>query len=136
LSVSEATATATLDVTPAPAWHAAPTPAAVVEPAAVPLAVPPAPPAAIIPTPEATRRTDETARQVAAMRRGLRRWRAFAILMTLVVAAVVALLAAWKFAPERVPPALQPFELLRYVGVTPRAAPSRRLVPPPSHLEE
>jgi hypothetical protein len=31
---------------------------------------------------------------------------------------------------------LQPFELLRYVGVTPRAAPSRRPVPPPSHLEE
>jgi hypothetical protein len=56
--------------------------------------------------------------------------------MTLVVAAVAALLAAWKFAPERVPPVLQPFELLRYVGVTPRAAPSRRPAPPPSHLEE
>ena len=136
LSVPEATATATLDVTPAPAWHATPTPAAVVEPAAVPPAVPPAPPAAIIPTPEATRRTDETARQVAALHRRLRRWRAFAILMTLVVVAVAALLAAWKFAPERVPPVLQPFELLRYVGVTPRAAPSRRPVPPPSHLEE
>jgi len=136
LSVPEATATASLDVTPAPAWHATPTPAAIVEPAAVPPAVPPARPAAIIPTPEATRRTDETARQVAAMRRRLRRWRAFAILMTLVVTAVAALLAAWKFAPERVPPMLQPFELLRYVGVTPRAAPSRRLVPPPSHLEE
>jgi anti-sigma-K factor RskA len=136
LSVPEATARATLDVTPAPAWHATPTPAAVAEPAAVPPVVPPAPPAAIIPTPEATRRTDETARQVVAIHRRLRRWRAFAILMTLVVAAVAALLAAWKFAPERVPPVLQPFELLRYVGVTPRAAPSRRLVPPPSHLEE
>ena len=132
LSIPEATTTATLDVTPAAAWHATPTPAAIVEPAAVPLAAP----AAVIPTPEATRRTDETARQVAAMRRGLRRWRAFAILMTLVVAAVAALLAAWKFAPERVPPVLQPFELLRYVGVTPRGAvPSRRPVPP-SHLEE
>ena len=137
LSAPEATATATLDVTPAPAWHATPTPAAVAEPAAVPPVVPPAPPAAIIPTPEATRRTDETARQVAVIHRRLRRWRAFAILMTLVVAAVAALLAAWKFAPERVPPVLQPFELLRYVGVTPRAGvPSRRPVPPPSHLEE
>ena len=137
LSAPEATATATLDVTPAPAWHATPIPAVVVESAAVPPAVPPAPPAAIIPTPEATWRTDETARQVAALHRRLRRWRAFAILMTLVVAAVAALLAAWKFAPERVPPVLQPFELLRYVGVTPRgAAPSRRPVPPPSHLEE
>ena len=136
-SVPEATATATLDVTPAPAWHATPTSAAVAEPAAVPPVVPPAPPAAIIPTPEATRRTDETARQVVAIHRRLRRWRAFAILMTLVVAAVAALLAAWKFAPERVPPVLQPFELLRYVGVTPRAGvPSRRPVLPPSHLEE
>jgi hypothetical protein len=135
-TVSE-TATATLDVTPAPAWHATPTPAAVVEPAAIPPAVPPAPPAAIVPMPEVTRRTDEIARQVAAARRGLRRWRAFAILMTLVVAAVAGLLAAWKFAPERVPPMLQPFELLRHVGVTPRmAAPPRRPVPPPSHLEE
>jgi hypothetical protein len=135
-TVSE-TATATLDVTPAPAWHATPTPAAVVEPAAIPPAVPPAPPAAIVPMPEATRRTDEAVRQVAAARRGLRRWRAFAILMTPVVAAVAGLLAAWKFAPERVPPMLQPFELLRHVGVTPRmAAPPRRPVPPPSHLEE
>ena len=137
LSVPEATATAILDVTPAPAWHATPTSAAVAEPAAVPPVVPPAPPAAIIPTPEAMRRTDETARQVVAIHRRLRRWRAFAILMTLVVAAVAALLAAWKFAPERVPPVLQPFELLRYVGVTPRAGvPSRRPVLPPSHLEE
>ena len=137
LSVPEAPATASLDVTPAPAWHATPTAAAVVEPAAVPPVVPPATPAAIIPTPETTRRTDETARQVAAIHRRLRRWRAFAILMTLVVAAVAALLAAWKFAPERVPPVLQPSELLRYVGVTTRGAvPSRRPVAPPSHLEE
>jgi anti-sigma-K factor RskA len=136
LSVPEGTATATLDVAPAPAWHATPTPAAVVEPVAVPPAVPPSPSAAIVP-PEVTRRTDETARQVAATHRRLRRWRAFAMLMTLVVAAVAALLAAWKFAPERVPPMLQPFEVLRHVGVTPRAAvPSRRPVAPPSHLEE
>jgi len=137
LSVPEGTATATLDVTPAPAWHATPTPAAVVEPVVVPPVVPPSSPVAIVPTPEATRRMDETARQVAVIRRRLRRWRAFALLMTLVVAAVAALLAAWKFAPERVPPMLQPSEVLRHVGVTPRAAgPSRRPVPPPSHLEE
>jgi hypothetical protein len=132
LSIPEATTTATLDVTPAAAWHATPTPAAIVEPAAVPLAAP----AAVIPTPEATRRTDETVRQVAAMHRRLRRWRAFAILMTLVVAAVAALLAGWKFAPERVPPVLQPFELLPYVGVTPRGAVPLRRPVPPSHLEE
>jgi hypothetical protein len=137
LPVPEGTATATLEVTPTPAWHATPIPAAAVEPEAIPAAVPPAPSTAIVPTPEVMRTTDETARQVAAARRGLRRWRAFAILMTLVVAAVAGLLAAWKFAPERVPPMLQPFELLRHVGVTPRAAaPLRRPVPPPSHLEE
>jgi anti-sigma-K factor RskA len=141
LSVPEGTATATLDVTPAPAWHATPTPAAVVEPVVDPVAAPPAVPpsssAAIVPIPEVTRKTDETARQVAVIRRRLRRWRAFALLMTLVVAAVAALLAAWKFAPERVPPMLQPSEVLRHVGVTPRAAgPLRRPAPPPSHLEE
>jgi anti-sigma-K factor RskA len=137
LSVPEGTATATLDVTPAPAWHATPTPAAVVEPVVVPPPVPPSSPVAIVPTPEATRRMDETARQVAVIGRRLRRWRAFALLMTLVVAAVAALLAAWKFAPERVPPMLQPSEVLRHVGVTPRAAgPLRRPLPPPSHLEE
>jgi hypothetical protein len=76
-------------------------------------------------------------RRVGVLRQGLRRWRAFAILMTLVVLAVAALLAAWKFAPERVPPMLQPLELLRHVGVTPpAAAPPRRPVPPPSLHEE
>ena len=73
----------------------------------------------------------------AAARRGLRRWRAFAILMTLVVLAVAALLAAWKFVPERVPPMLQPIEVLRQVGVElPSAGRARRPVPPPSQLEE
>jgi hypothetical protein len=57
--------------------------------------------------------------------------------MTLIVLAVGALLAAWKFVPERVPPMLQPIELLRHVGVTaPAASPPRRPVPPPSLHEE
>jgi anti-sigma-K factor RskA len=135
--MTDATPTSTLDAAAVPAWHATPTPAAIVEPESVPAAVPPALSPATVPTPDATRRIDEATRQAAAARRGLRRWRAFAILMTLVVLAVAALLAAWKFAPERVPPMLQPIEVLRQVGVElPSAARSRRPVPPPSQLEE
>ena len=106
------------DAAAVPAWHVIPTPAAIVEPESAPLAVPPALSTAIGPAPEAPRRMQEATQQVAAARRGLRRWRAFAILMTLVVLAMAALLAAWKFAPERVPPLLQPIALLRHVGVS------------------
>jgi anti-sigma-K factor RskA len=135
--MTDATPTATPDAAAVPVWHATPTPAASVEPESAPPAVPPALAAAIAPTPEAPRRIDEATRQAAAARRGLRRWRAFAILMTLVVLAVAALLAAWKFAPERVPPMLQPIEVLRQVGVElPSAGRARRPVPPPSQLEE
>jgi hypothetical protein len=135
--VMETSPTATLEAAAVPAWRATSTPAAVVEPVSAPPAVPPALSAAIIPTPDATRRLDEATRRVVVLRRGRRRWRAFAILMTLIVLAVGALLAAWKFVPERVPPMLQPIELLRHVGVTaPAASPPRRPVPPPSLHEE
>ena len=135
--MTDATPTAPLDAAAVPARHATPTPADIVEPESAPPAVPPVLATAIVPTPDATRRIDEATRQAAAARRGLRRWRAFAILMTLAVLAVAALLAAWRFAPERVPPMLQPIEVLRQVGVElPSAARSRRPVPPPSQLEE
>jgi hypothetical protein len=124
------------DATPAATLDAAAVPAAIVEPESAPPVVPPVVATAIVPTPEAPRRIDEATRQAAAARRGLRRWRAFATLMTLVVLAVAALLAAWKFAPERVPPMLQPIEVLRQVGVElPSAGRPRRPVPP-SQLEE
>jgi hypothetical protein len=135
--MTDATPTATPDAAAVPPWHATPTPAASVEPESAPPAVPPALATAVAPTPEAPRRIDEATRQAAAARRGLRRWRGFAILMTLVVLAVAALLAAWKFAPERVPPMLQPIEVLRQVGVElPSAGRARRPVLPPSQLEE
>jgi hypothetical protein len=134
--MTDAIPIATLDAAAVPAWHATPTPAAIVEPEPAPPSVPPALATAIVPTPEAPRRIEEATRQAAAARRGLRRWRAFAILMTLVVLAVAALLAAWKYAPERVPPMLQPIEVLRQVGVElPSAGRARRPVPP-SQLEE
>jgi len=69
--------------------------------------------------------------------RRMRRWRAFALLMTLAVAAVAALLAAWRFAPDRVPPMLQPVELMRQMGVAlPTASPPRRPAPPGSQFDE
>lgn len=134
--LTDATPMATLDAAAVPAWHVTPTPAAVVEPASVPPAVPPELSTDVIPAPDAARRLQEATQRVAVLRRGLRRWRAFAILMTLVVAAIAALLAAWKFAPERVPPSLQPFALLRHLGVTaPAAVPPRRPVPPSPYQE-
>ena len=73
-----------------------------------------------------------------AIGRRLTRWRAFAALMTLVVLGVAALLAAWRFVPERVPPALQPVELMRLVGVTiaPPPPPPRPQAPPESQFDE
>ena len=71
------------------------------------------------------------------MHRRLRRWQAFAVLMTLVVVALAALLAAWRFAPDRVPPMLQPLELMRQAGVPLPAIPApRRPAPPESRFDE
>jgi hypothetical protein len=45
--------------------------------------------------------------------------------------------AAWKYAPERVPPALQATELLRGVGITiAPSGPVRRPAPPESQFDE
>jgi hypothetical protein len=71
------------------------------------------------------------------MHRQLRRWRAFAVLMTLIVVAAGALLVAWRFAPDRVPPMLQPLELMRQAGVPLPAIPApRRPAPPESRFDE
>jgi anti-sigma-K factor RskA len=79
------------------------------------------------------------AREIAAMRRRLRRWRAFATLMTLAVLAVAALVGAWRYAPDRVPPMLQPAEVMQRIGVNlgsqPAPAPAPR-PPPPSEYDE
>lgn len=71
------------------------------------------------------------------LQRRLARWRAFAFLMILAALAVAALLALWKFAPERVPAALQPAELLQRIGVRIEVAPgSRPSGPPEPQFEE
>jgi hypothetical protein len=66
----------------------------------------------------------------------LNRWRAVAVLMTLLVLAVAALLAAWRFVPERLPPMLQPAEVMRHMGVSSSGSPLRRPAPPESQYDE
>jgi len=110
------------------------TPASAIEPVSPAPVVPPAAAALEVPS-EA--RTLAGERATAAVHRRMRRWRAFAILMTLVVAAVAALLAAWTFAPDRVPPMLQPVELLRQIGAPLPSGPApRRPAPPGSQFDE
>ena len=143
---SEATPAPASEATLAPASEPAPisdvplvltpqaTPTAAIEPVSPAPVVPPAAAALEVPS-EA--RTLAGERATAAVHRRMRRWRAFAILMTLVVAAVAALLAAWTFAPDRVPPMLQPVELLRQIGVPLPSGPApRRPAPPGSQFDE
>src|SRR5262244_1004708 len=161
---SEATPAPALEATPAPASEATsapaseatsapasePAPISDVAPALTPQATPaqtaavePVSPAPVVPPAVAALEAPSEARTLAveratgAVHRRMRRWRAFAILMTLVVAAVAALLAAWTFAPDRVPPMLQPVELLRQIGVSLPSGPApRRPAPPGSQFDE
>ena len=70
--------------------------------------------------------------------RELARWRALATLLLLIVLATAGLVGAWRFAPERVPPALQPVKLMRLMGVdvVPPSPPQRRPAPPESRFDE
>ena len=162
MRASEATPAPASEVTPAPVSEATPAPASeatlalasepapisdvplVLTPQATPTAaIEPVSPAPVVPPAAAALEVPSEARTLAgerataAVHRRMRRWRAFAILMTLVVAAVAALLAAWTFAPDRVPPMLQPVELLRQIGVPLPSGPApRRPAPPGSQFDE
>jgi hypothetical protein len=134
---SEATSAPISDTAPAPTPDATPAPTSVVEPASSAPVAPPPVAAAVQAPSEAGAPAVEPATAVLVVHRWMRRWRAFAILMTLVVAAVVALLAAWRFVPDRVPAMLQPVELMRQMGVALPAAPApRRPAPPASQFDE
>lgn len=132
------------ELPPAPALELPPAPALELPPAAniaepvttAPAAPTPPPIAAEVPLEE--RRTPLAEPQaVTVVRRRLRRWRAFALLMTLLVLAVAALLAAWRFVPDRVPPALRPLEFMRQVGIAlPASPPPRRPLPPQFQFDE
>lgn len=62
------------------------------------------------------------------------RWRAFSLLLLLAVAALAGLVAAWRFAPERVPPAMRPAWLMTAIGVGATAA--RHPGPPAGAFDE
>jgi anti-sigma-K factor RskA len=134
-----------LELPPASALELPPAPLPELPPAAniaepvetAPAAPPPPPIPAEVPSEE--RRTPLVAPLAKAMviHRRLRRWRAFALLLALLVLAVAALLAAWRFEPDRVPPALRPLELMRQLGVAlPASPPPRRPLPPQSQFDE
>jgi len=121
---------------PTPPTPSVPTPSA--EPAAK---LPPAPVLPVPAPPPAVARAAMVERERAddnlALRRRLRRWRLLAALLILILLAAGALVAAWKYAPERVPPSLQATELLRVVGITVApSGPVRRPAPPESQFDE
>jgi hypothetical protein len=135
--ISDVTLAPTPDATPAPTPDATPVPPPAVEPEPSPPVEPPSAAAAVQAPSEARTPAVEPATAVMVVRRRMRRWRAFAILMTLVVAAVAVLLAAWKFVPDRVPPMLQPVELMRQLGIALPTGPApRRPAPPGSQFDE
>ena len=137
-TASEAMPVPAAETASAPTAEAAPAPSPDVTRTSAVEAVPspPVAPATAAAAPELVR--DQTLESTTAVvRRRLKRWQAYAIFMTLVVAAVAALLAAWRFAPDRVPPVLQPLEVMRQVGVTLPAGPApRRPAPPESRFDE
>ncbi len=139
-SVSEATPAPASEPTSAPVSDAPPAPPEATRTSAAEAAL--TPPVAAVAAAAAAEAPSDTRAQAADravlnVHRQLRRWRAFAIVMTLVVVAVAALLAAWSFAPDRVPSMLQPLELMRQIGVTLPAAPApRRPAPPESQFDE
>jgi hypothetical protein len=120
---------------PAPGLELPLTPAPLT-PARVP-SEPVAPPESLIRAP-----IEERADDSLVLRRRLRRWRAFAVLLVLLLLAIGVLVAAWRYAPDRVPERLRAVELLRLVGITlapppaPAPVPTRPPAPPESQFDE
>lgn len=99
-----------------------------------PAPTPPASDLAVVPAAEAAGAADQ---QLRAAKRHLAGWRALALLMSLAVLAMAGLLALWKYAPDRLPPALQPMALMRLLGINVEAAlPPRKPAPPESQYNE
>jgi hypothetical protein len=66
------------------------------------------------------------------------RWRMLGVCMTLLVVGLAALLAAWRFIPDRLPARLRPAELMTSIGIQalPRPTPAVRPAPPESQFDE
>jgi anti-sigma-K factor RskA len=137
--------TPTLGPTPTATPALTPAATAAVSPATSSTVTPPTPKPAVAPvltpgmkrTPDVESKVEPKKRDAAVVQGRLTRWRAFAVLMTLLVLAVAALLAAWRFVPERVPPMLRPAEVMRLMGVTAVGSPPpRKPAPPESQFDE
>jgi hypothetical protein len=118
------------DAIASPGPEVEPGPAAPTDAASAAIALPRAIPAALA----------EARDESAMLSRRLRRWRAFGVLMILLIVAMAALLALWRFMPDRVPVALRPLELIRRMGIevppSPALPPARRVAPRGSQFEE
>jgi hypothetical protein len=140
----EAAAEPLPDAIAVPGPEVEPGPAAVSEPASAASAAPGAgilAPGAAVAAPGAIPATLAEARHESAiLSRRLSRWRAFAVLMILVIAAIAALLALWRFMPDSVPVPLRPIELIRRMGIevppSPSPPPARRMEPRGLQFEE
>ncbi|HWF97369.1 MAG TPA: hypothetical protein VG291_20660 [Xanthobacteraceae bacterium] len=66
------------------------------------------------------------------------RWRLLGVCMTLLVMGLVALLAAWRFVPDRLPAKLRPAQLMMSLGIQapPDAAPAVKPAAPDSQFDE
>jgi hypothetical protein len=138
-SVSEASPGPAPEPTSAPVSDAPPAPPEATRTSAAEAVLSPPVGAVAAAAPEAPSDTQAQAAEWAALNvhRQLQRWRALAIVMTLVVVAVAVLLAAWRFAPDQLPAMLQPLDLMRQVGIAvPTAPASRRPLHPESQFDE
>jgi hypothetical protein len=108
--------------------------------AELPAAPSPLPPPLKVPDklPEQDRRPARAPDVTRALSRSRGRWRVLAICMTLLVMALAALVAAWKFAPERLPARMRPAELLKSLGVQTlsTSAPVAKPAPPQAQFDE
>jgi hypothetical protein len=66
------------------------------------------------------------------------RWRVAGVLMALLVVGLVALLAAWRFVPDRLPGGLRPAQVLMSLGIQalPKVAPAAKPAPGDSGFDE
>jgi hypothetical protein len=131
---------------PTPPLAAFPTPFTATAPSSTPAPVVPAPsptltvtPPVVPPSPAvAVRPSERRAPPPAAKSPWLAR--TVATLATLILLMAAALVAAWRFAPERVPVSLQPVELLRAAGIAVPTVvvgpPPRKPAPPESQYDE
>jgi len=66
------------------------------------------------------------------------RWRVLGVCMTVLVMGFVALLAAWRFIPDRLPARLRPAQLMMSLGIQalPNSEAAVRRTPPESQFDE